>query len=492
MPLFRPAFCTFLLVFTLHARTSVPSATAQDAAAPISQTSGFPTPDKGRTSEVGLASERRATLIGWRNRLHIAFRDRRHAYGGLFFDRGLLRRLTPGMDHEYDLDVRTFAFTLQEDAAWYRAPNGFRTYMGSVSTSRFATRSHLRLTVPIRGRHTVRLTGVQQEDVQAQRFFMEFGYDYRLGDAHRLGFNETIAAYKPDLDFSLFYEYGHAESGLARLEVTLLDVVNDFIFDGLGVDPVLEDTVRSYQRKPRLFALYLASPPLGRFRAEVAAGLQPRARALVASQAVPADRFLFDDEASYAGGLVEYRFPYVTLGLVYRQTRTSVARRPDVHGALTSDYTSTQHEREAMLYVLADLWRLRGEAWLARTAYTDRQWGTDFAEASIPAPLDFEERRLAAYLRLRYVPAGRGVLGGLSYLALGRRFPSGLSLMERYLRFAPFSPNRRLSLQLGYRFTPRATIVFGTNVDLDGDPFYTDGRGLTRYDGGFCQIVMGW
>ena len=476
----RLALCAFLFAFTLLAWTSVSGAMAQGTAASVAPTSAFAAP------------ERQATLVGWRSRLHIAFRDRRHAYGGLFFDRGLLRPFTPGMDHEYDLDLATFAFTLQEDAAWYHAPNGFRTYMGSVSTSRFATRSHLRLTVPVRGRHTVRLDGVQREDAQAQRFFVAFGYDYRLGGAHRLGFTQTIAAYKPDLDFSLSYELGHLERGLARLEVTFLDVANGFIFDRLGVDPVLEDTVRSYRRKPRLFALHLASPPLGRFRTEIAAGVQPRARALVASQATPTRRFRFDDEASYVGALAEYHLPRVTLGLVYRQTRTSVARRPAAGGALTSDYASTQHEREAMLYALADVWRLRGEAWLARTTYTDRQRGTDFAEASIPVGLGFEERRLAAHLRLRYVPDGPGVLGGLGYLALHRRFPSGLGPMGRYLRFAPFAPNHRLSLQLGYRFTRHAVVVLGANADLDGDPFYGDGRGLTRYDGGFAQIALGW
>lgn len=500
MNVFRLTLC--LALFVLYLGGLAPCAAAQGAArsSKIVRTSETTwTSEMTRTSEAMRTAEvawRQATLAGWEDRLHLALRDRRHAYGGLFFDRGLLRRLTPEMDHEYDLDVQTFAFTLQEDAAWYRAPYGFRTYMGSVSTSRFATVSHLRATVPVRERHQVHLSGIQQEDLQAQRFFVELGYAYQLGGAHRLGFTQTVAAYKPDLDFGLFYAYDDADRGQVRFGVTFLDVANNFIFDRLGVDPVLEDTTRSYRRRPRLFALSLASPPLGRFRAELVAGIQPPARALVASQAEPANRFFFSDAASYLGGLAEYRLARITLGTVYRQTRTAIARRPDassdVSGALTSDYASRQQHREATLYVLAEVWRLRGEAWLARVRYTDRQQGTDFDEARIPAPLDFEERRLTAHVRLRYVPAERGVLAGGAYLAIGRRFPSGRDLMLRYLRFAPQPPHHRLSLHAGYRFTPHAHVVVGANVDLDGDAFYGDGRGLTRYDGGFAQIVVRW
>ena len=412
----QPALRAFLLAFVLFCGAPLSAARAQE-------TDGATAAGTHQTSEARAASWRQARLVGWRERLHIALRDQRHAYGGFFFDRGRLRRLVPGMDHEYDLDLMTFAYTLQEDAAWYQAPYGFRTYMGSISTSRFATQNHFRANVPIRGRHTVRLSGMQQEDVQAQRFFVEFGYDYRLGKRHRLGFTETIAAYKPDLDFSLFYQHGDVREGLARAEVFFLDIANNFIFDGLNVDPVLEDTTRSYRRKPRLFSLYLVSPPVGRFRAEAVAGLQPWARARIASQAAPDSSFRFHDAAGYAGGLMEYAFSAVTLGLAYRQTRTSVARRPDPGSVLTSDYTTTQRAREATLYVLADVWRLRGDLWLGREVYTDRQQGTDFSQASIAAPLDFEERRRTIYLRLRYVPAGAGLLVGLGYLHLGRRFP---------------------------------------------------------------------
>ena len=81
---------------------------------------------------------------------------------------------------------------------------------------------------------------------------------------------------------------------------------------------------------------------------------------------------------------MEYVFPAVTFGLVYRYTRTSAARHPDPGSALASNYSGTQRAREATLYVLADVWRVRGEAWLGREVYTDRQQGTDFSQASIP------------------------------------------------------------------------------------------------------------
>lgn len=54
-------------------------------------------------------------------------RDRWHAYDGLFFDRGVLRRLTPAMDHEYDMDLLMYGFTADEDAAWYASDHAVRT-----------------------------------------------------------------------------------------------------------------------------------------------------------------------------------------------------------------------------------------------------------------------------------------------------------------------------------------------------------------------------
>jgi hypothetical protein len=33
-------------------------------------------------------------------------------------------------------------------------------------------------------------------------------------------------------------------------------------------------------------------------------------------------------------------------------------------------------------------------------------------------------------------------------------------------------------------------LALGGSIDLGGDPFFTDGRGLTRYDGGYVRLSV--
>lgn len=433
---------------------------------------------------------RRATLVGWADRLHIAIRDRRHAHGGLFYDRGLLRRFTPSMDHEYDIDLRTYRFTFADDADWYDSATAFRTYMGSINRSRFATASHFRSHIALDERQTVLLTGLQQEDLRAERFFVEVGYRYRLGP-HHFGFDQTLASYKPDLDFGLFYTFAAAPVGTLRLALTLLDVANNFIFDILGADPTLEDTVRSYRRPPRLLTAQWISPTWRNLRGEVHAGVQPPARAEVHSQARPAQRFTWEDRLHYVGALLEARFGPVTLGAMYRETYTRIRRGAPPGSVFTSDFASAQASRTLTLYGLASRWRLHAEAWLHHERYRDHQFGTDFDEAALPAALDYREGRTTFHARLTYAPAKRGLRLAFDYIADGRTYNDDLAILNQYLRFRQHTPNGRFALQVGYAFSRRTYVAIGGAFDAGGDPFHKD-RSLTRYDGGFARVVIAY
>ena len=438
-----------------------------------------------------------ATLSGWSDAVRTAVRDRRHAYGGLFFDRGIFRRLTPGMDHEYDLDLLTYGFTPDEDARWYASNHALRTFMGSIHRSRFATQTRFRHRVAVGARHAILLDGMQQEDLTAQRFFVEAGYGYRLGRHHHIGFSQTVAAYKPDLDLSLFYAFDHAAAGLLRVELGLLDVANDLIFDVLGADPVLEDTVRSYRRAPRLFALTWHTPVCRGFRAEVAAGIQPTARADVHSQRRTDLRFRWADRLAYAGGLFEYRHARVTTGLLLRHTFSRAARRSAPGARDATDYTTTQTDWSATAYALAPLpglpvSGLQAGLWLTAETYADVQRGTAFGAASIPSAMDYRERRLLLHARLHRLPARRGRRAGLDYYGDGRTFARDETLMARYLTFLPWSPNGRLAFHAGYQVSPAVYVLAGAAYDTGGDPFYGDGRGPIRYDGGFGRLFVTW
>lgn len=429
-----------------------------------------------------------ATLEGWADRVHIALRDKRHAHGGLFYDRGVLRRLTPAMDHEYALDLELYGYTLRDDAQWYAAPLAFRTHMGSIHRSRFATASHFRNRIALRPRHTVTLTGLLQEDLSAERAFVEVGYQYQTG-AHQLGFRQTVGSYKPDLDFGFNYAFASPTLGNVRVEATVLDLANNFIFDTLGADPVLEDTVRSYRRAPRYVTAQWMSPTWRRLRAEFHLGLQPRARADVHAQSQPHHRFTWEDQFHMMGGLVEADLSAITAGAIYRETRSRIRRTTPTGSAFTSDFTTAQTSRTVSAYVLARIWTLDLEAWGHLETYRDRQDGTDFDQASLDEAMNYREHRTALHIRLGRVPPDRGLRLALDYLLDSRGANDDIAVMNRYLSFPHYTPNGRFALQVGYAFSRRAYVIVGAAFDAGGDPFYGD-RGLTRYDGGFGRVVV--
>lgn len=443
------------------------------------------------TTRATACGWRSASLVGWRDQVRTGALDRKHAYGGLFFDRGAFRRLTPTMDHEYDLDLLTYGFTAADDRRWYGSAHAVRTYMGSIHKSRFATTTRTRHRVGLSEHGDALFSAMQQEDLAAQRFFVELGYEHALAGDHRIGLRQTLAAYKPDLDLTLFYAYDSPPIGELQVEAVFLDVANNLIFDRLGVDPVLEDTVRSYRHRPFLLDVYWRSPLVHRFRAELSAGIQPAIRARVRSQGAAEIDFAWRERLHYLAMLLEYQHPRASGGLQVRHTYSAIDRRSAAASPNSTDYGSMQSSRSATLYLLAPIWKLRASAWLTAELYDDRQEGSGFDEASIPSEMDYFERRLTLQARLYYVPE-RGIRAGAEYLVDGRRFYRDADLMNSYLKFLPWSPNGRLAVHVGYQFSRRAHVLVGAAYDLGGDPFYGDDRGLVRYDGGFGRAVVMW
>ena len=434
---------------------------------------------------------RSATLRGWHTEIRTAVRDRRHAYGGLFFDRGVFRRLTPAMDHEYDIDLLTYGYTPADDAVWYARSHGVRTFMGSIHKSRFATRTRFRHEIQLADRHTALLDAMQQEDLTAQRFFIEVGYAYEVTPRHHAGFSQTLAAYKPDLDLTLFYEYQALPVGTFRAELAILDAANNLIFERLGVDPVLEDTVRTYRRRPLLVDLTWQSPVIGRLRGEATVGIQSPTRARVRSHQNPDAAFLWRERLRYAGALGEYRHPMVTAGVIYHHTFSRMSREAETAAGGETAYSTEQSSHAATIYALAPVWRIRAGLWLTAERYSDDQSGTGFEAASVPSAMRYRERRVTLQARAEYIPQ-RGLRAGLAYLVDHRTFTGGASLMNEYLRFLPWSPNGRVAANIGYQFADGGYAVIGVAYDVGGDPFYGDDRGPVRYDGGFGRVVVTW
>lgn len=154
-------------------------------------------------------------------------------------------------------------------------------------------------------------------------------------------------------------------------------------------------------------------------------------------------------------------------------------------------YKSAQGSSAATFYALAPIGLIDASLWTTFVRYGDRQSGTSFSASTIDGPLDYLERRLTLHARLAYVPE-RGIRADADYFLDHCRFLRDADRMNQYLMFLPWSPNGRFAVHVGYQFSRQSYFLIGAAYDAGGDPFYEDGRGPVRYDGGLGRIVVTW
>jgi hypothetical protein len=436
-------------------------------------------------------------LDSWLQSLHVDIRDQRNAYGGLFFDRGSSRLYTPDMDHEYHLDLRSAGFDPWWHDGWNAHTNGVRTYAGSIDRSAFATASEIRHFEPIGHRHALSVYALQQDDLSARRMFVDLGYRFYLTGRHSLGISHTAGAFKPDLDLALDYRGDLRSLGRLDAGVMMLDWLNNLIYDVLGVDPVLDDTVRSYRRIPILAHARWKSPAALPLNVDIAAGIMPPSHAEVRRQRDPSYALDLRHLNRYAGVHLSRDIGSIILAAQHLYTFEARSFVSPPGSPVLSNYRSRQRVNRSSL-MIGGVWsvfsahQLRGTVAYELLRYSDSQSGTTFVESSIGRAFDLDERRGEWLLSTVLVPEYRGLRAGLRLMTDRRNYSDGMDVFEgAYLRFRQWSPNQRLSLHVGYQARPGVFIEGGASFDVDGDSFYTD-RGLTRFDGGYGRVQFTW
>ena len=456
-----------------------------------------------------------ATLMGWHQRMDITLKDRFHSREGFVTDRGAFQQYVPGMDEEYHMDVFTFGFTPQEDYIWSRSQNGFRTYLGSVNVVNFATTSELKSSIALSGKHRIDLRAIQEDNLQASRIFVDLGYRFNFMSNHWVGFSHTAGSFKPDLDGTMFYQWGSIREGMLRLDISFLDYANNFIFDGLGVDSKVSDISRVYESTPKLFTLKFISPDwIDNLRAEVVAGFQTEADAGIGeltfnerNQVTVTNIFSDKEKNSYQGVLLEYDMDYLTVGATFQRTNSETERDTVEISPVNVDYQSEQTMRKFGLYVLANSERLSWQTWVNFQRYEDIQEGSQFEIATIRDSLDFREKRIMMRNRVQWRPPHRGLIAGIEHIMDFREFldddpeldePLDFEKMNAFLSSddsglsAIHDLNSRLTFIIGYQFHPRAKVEIGVGYDLDNDLNSKAQQGGQRFDDGFGRIQLRW
>ncbi|MEO0558001.1 MAG: hypothetical protein AAF170_07440 [Bacteroidota bacterium] len=444
--------------------------------------------------EPDTIQRRHVTLEGWDRRVRTAVWDRSHAFGGLYYDRGVLRRWTPEMDHEYDLDNFSIKPTPADDAAFYAGHHGFRTAAGSITTGSFVIESELVTGATLTGPLDLEVRFVQQEDLQATRSGVEVGYHADLGKGHRVGLRHSVTSLKMDIDAELVYEIDRPELD-AELSLGRLDIANNIINEVLVPSSYHFDTLRVYQTVPYWIAGRM-SMPVGPIRFEAVGGISPESRADVRSQTVEQARFAYHNTFAYWGGLAETEVlrDHLVVGAVASQSQSDAARRTPDDVVARSHYDARQVQLRGGVFALARWRSLRAQAWWMHERASDRQWGSSFEGSTIDREYGIEERWDWTRLRLDWEPGVRwGPLVGIEYAAALRSFPvegDQEELQREVVRFFPYGPNRRVTARLGFRFSPNADLTFGASRDLDNDPFFPDQN--RRYDGIHIRVRALW
>lgn len=438
------------------------------------------------------------TLRGWHERVQRALWNQSGGFGGTYYDRGLLRRNTYPMDHEYRLDVYAIRPSLAEETRFIEAENGFRTSGGSIDYGRLAVESELKAAVDVTESFGLEVKVVQQEDQSAKRLFLVPAYTWAINDKHLVGLRHSIQSFKQDIDAEAFYRYRNPKQGIqAELSLARLDVFNELINDVLVPDPVHIDTVRVFEQAPWAVSGHVKAPIWGPFLGEIVGGVQRRSVARTYLQSDSSDAFEFTSTFRYLGMLLEAEVlpGHLNVGGELRGTRSSVSRHAEQNSPNPSDYAASQSSFLMGLFANGRWRNFSGEGQLAREVYEDAQWGRAFGGSIVDGPYRVGERW--TWIKLRadaHLHKNRlGPYAGIEYNAGFRSFKEEDDEEEiqdsGVVRFRARGPNHRIALRLGYRISDRADVVLGVNYDVDGDSFLP---GVRRFDGVWSRILVTW
>lgn len=454
-------------------------------------------------SGMAQQSTQHVTLFGWEQRIRLFMLDRSHNFDGTHFNRGLFRENIRLLTPEHELDLMTYRFNLMDDYEWQLTENGFKTLMGSLNATDFATESYLKATHEFGDNHTVMIDGIQEENFRTSRFMVNLGYEYSFSGNHSVGFSHTVNKEKGDLDLSAYYRYGSFSNGMIKVGATLLDwgfnVTQRLARESENEYNDYEFTAQ-YQKKPELFSVELVSPQAGNFRGELMAGLQTHLRKTV----TPEDtlRFIDDEWAHYLGGLVEFQNHFITTGITYQRTFSKLMREPEPGSDYDPTFGNWQISNRYGFFAVSGITKnIRLEHWIWYEYNTDRLQGP-----VIPQDLrafDYVEKRVKIKSRAFYDPSEKGLRTGIEFHA-DYRYPQGekgnnrvrnrdYRLVYQNVR----NVNERMTFTIGYRFSPNFYVVGGISYDLDMDKI--SGFGVPRitgestwFDGGFGRMYISW
>jgi len=449
-------------------------------------------------------SYQHATLMGWAMRSEMQMLNRSSNPYGLVTDRGWMYNYTNRMYDEYAINMLTFGPTMSDDYMWYRSPNAVRVVAGDYDDLEIHTNTEIQLAVQLLPKQTIKIWGYTENNTVLQRGFMNVAYQYNFTDDIQAGLRHTFGSSKMDLDISLFGQWGNAQNGYAKVEVTMTDYLNNYTKSRVSTPNYVTDTLRSYSDWPVLVQFSGVTPQWKGLRAEVFAAYQTKGTAAIISIYDRLDTYSYMHEGMFAGGLLEYQFPYITVGSVYKYMFSGSARDTSSAGRFSPSYTSEQTEIHKGFYLILNASQVTWDSWLWLVDYNETQDGERFSSlAEIDRKFSHDENRVMMQNRLRIRPDYKGLIIDIEHLVDFRKkkvtvpnavveevIPLGLDPFSLAYPSAYHNHNNRIVFSLGFQFHPRAFVQLAYSLDLDLDLHRIPGG--ERYDTGFIKLEYRW
>ena len=449
-------------------------------------------------------SYQHASLMGWAMRSEMQMLNRSSNPYGIVTDRGWMYNYTDRMYDEYALNRMTFSPTLSDDYMWYRSPNAVRVVAGDYDDLEIHTNTEIQLAVQLMPRHSIKLWGYTEHNTVLHRGFMNVAYQFNVTKDLQAGLRHTFGSSKMDLDISLFGQWGNAQNGYAKVEVTMTDYLNNYTKSRVSSPNYVSDTLRSYSDWPVLVQFSGVSPQWKGLRAEVFAAFQSKGTADIISISDRLDKYKYMHEGMFAGGLLEYQFPYITLGSVYKYMFSGSERDTSSNGRFSPSYTSEQTEIHQGFYLIVNASQVTWDSWFWLVDYNETKDGSRFSTlAEIDRKFSHDEKRVMMQNRLRIRPDYKGLIIDVEHLADYRKkkisvpnpavdeiIPLGLDPFSTTYPSAFHNHNNRIVLSLGFQFHPRAFVQLAYALDLDLDLHRI--LGGERYDTGFVKLEYRW
>lgn len=460
-------------------------------------------------------SQKRMSLAGWEYWSQQMILGQHHNYGGPLNTRGMFLFSTRPMSKEHDLDLVTYGFTPWDDYDWYYGKgSSFRAYAGSFDLGEFLHGVELRNYIPASDRITIPLQINRQYDMRSDRMLIWLGMEYAVNAeySHTIGFRQSLSEQKADLDATFFYRFGSLQTGGVQVEFTFIDWANNAINNLGSFRGTDYHDSRKYLQLPYLISLKSVTPVWHNLRGELMAGFRTRSRAKVGSVNDVDKNSLDVLTGNYAGVLAEWAIKPVSVGVSWMHLFSEFSRTNFTdHYEEEIDQGTYQYQGILGGYLVLNYGSFSLANQVRHAVGNDREDNIHVVPSPKDpdighSPYDYHEKRWTMRSRLGYLPPDRGFTAAFEFSAEYRDFHSdmkheidGINVeafdYRQVYRITP--SNERLTLLLGFRFSPVSRLELGVSYDVDGDK-YSGSTGLrtarprTKFDGGFGRLVICW